>query len=228
MHLPKTGGTSLVNVLEQSYGAAHSAYLHGDEDKSFAEHIQRGTPFLHGHISGSAAATAGGYFSATLLRDPVARVVSRYVHILHSEGEKHRAEVAGYRNFEDYLQSAYAQNWQCRSLAAVGKAPLSSSELLEQGQAALAQLDWVGLTEQLPAAVFDLSQKLALTLKKPGKQNRRQSSALWYRLYEKYHLKIAALNHADATLYASAANRFARDCSATGWRYWRWRFLWRP
>lgn len=225
LHLPKTGGTSLVRSLEAVYPEKQRAYIHGDEDSSFATQLQQQRLFLHGHFSAALLPQAreADYFSFSLVRDPVSRGISRYLHLLHSDRPKHQAERALYHSFEDYMESAYAQNWQSRSLSAMGKSALSDAALWRETEAAARQLDGWGLTEKLTWAGFSLRERLGLPLAPPGRHNTRPDKALWYRLYERYGSALAERNAVDAQLYAWVAQRQPPKSLRALWRYWTWR-----
>ncbi len=89
IHIPKTGGTSFRNALEQVYGTG--LWLNYGDDFSF-DAVPPGTECIHGHIPGDAYTHVfPGHQVATLVRHPVQRVVSNYYHLLRSRDPQHPA-----------------------------------------------------------------------------------------------------------------------------------------
>jgi galactose-3-O-sulfotransferase len=90
VHIPKTGGTSLVAAIESQYGSKHVArlYLGGfgipvDEFLQWSQRRLRRVRAVTGHYEfGLAAHLPDPSTYLTVLRDPVDRVVSHYHYVL--------------------------------------------------------------------------------------------------------------------------------------------------
>lgn len=210
LHLPKTAGTSLVNILHQHYQWENSADIAGDDLASLSQAIAAEKPFIHGHFSNQIlqAVKGSGYLSASLLRQASDRVISRYVHMAHSKEQRLQGEFASYGSFEDFLDSSYADNWQCRMLAGIWHDGKVDQQTFEKALETLHQLDWVATADDLPEAALDLSLKLGFKNRYYPKLNERRSEQMWQELNGKYRSAIAELNHFDQRLVEEAAKLY--------------------
>ncbi len=213
LHLPKTGGTTLVNMLHQKYGLQQSQIISGDKDSQLREALDKSIPFLHGHFSYQLIELLHehNYFSATLLRDPVARVISRYVHLQHSDEPRLIEERESYANFKDYLQSNYAQNWQCQMLSGRPHSKADSKTAYQGALQNLHSFDWVGVAENLNEGLLDLSLKLGFKNVYYPYLNRRKSEKLWQTIYKEHAAEIADLNTVDQQLYEAAKKIYLKN-----------------
>jgi len=213
LHLPKTGGTTLVNMLHQKYGLQQSQLIYGDKDSQLRQALDNQIEFLHGHFSFQLIELLRehDYFSATLLRDPVERVISRYVHLQYSEDANLVAERESYKNFEDYLQSFFAQNWQCQVLGGEMHTKADSKISMQGALRNLYTFDWVGVAEHLNEGMLDLSLKLGFENGYYPYLNKRKSKKLWDSLYRDYAQEIAALNKVDQKLYEAAKKLYQKN-----------------
>lgn len=116
IHIPRTGGTSLIRMFEESFGSQnvlwfkhhaeveswkeHSAESAGIRFKVFAGHICYG---FHRYIPGPAK-------YVTFLRDPVQRIISIYRFIRKDLSHPHHSDVAE-MDLEDFLESAIASEY---------------------------------------------------------------------------------------------------------------------
>jgi len=108
VHLPKTAGSTLVNVLERNYGG--DAVL-GLYDSTYGEEAARLTPaemartrVIAGHFYfGVHELIAASCRYLTFLRDPVARVVSHY-HFSRRQPSHYLHEAASKLSLSDYVR----------------------------------------------------------------------------------------------------------------------------
>lgn len=208
--MPKTAGTSLVKLFNKQYRAQHITYIHGNDQQAFDRALAEGKKFIHGHFTSKIMEQApADFFKVTLLRDPVARVISRYVHMAHTHEPSLKQEFAQYAGFEDYLQSAYAQNFQCQMLADTLFAEVKERELLKRALENLEKLDWVAPAEKLNEAAKDLQARLGFKPKKVGTNNTRGSQAMWAKLHAQYARQIAERNQLDQLLYQTGLKKYA-------------------
>lgn len=213
LHLPKTAGTSLVNILHQEYRLENSALIAGDDQAALEEAVEGSKSFIHGHFSFQLLnhPLAQSYYKATLLRDAADRVISRYVHLAYSKEERLQAEFATYSGFDDYLKSTYADNWQCRMLAGIWHEGKVNDEVFERAKQNLEKLDWVATTSAMPEAALDLSLKLGFESYYQPQLNKRKSKALWQEINSNYRPQIEALNHFDSKLVSLAEARYRSE-----------------
>lgn len=209
LHVPKTAGTSLVKLLNKKYRAQHIAYIHGNDAQALNRAVAEGKKFIHGHFTFKMLPEVpADFFKITLLRDPVHRVISRYVHMAHADEAALKEEFSQYVDFEDYLQSAYAQNFQCQMLADKLFTEVDESELLTLALENLGKLDWVAPSEKLNEAAQDLQKRLGFKVRQIGKDNTRSSPQMWNDLYDQYSQQIAAINRLDQQLYEAGVQKF--------------------
>lgn len=213
LHLPKTGGTTLVNMLHQKYGLQQSQLIYSDKDSQLGEALEKEKAFLHGHFSYQLIETLRdhNYFSATLLRDPVERVISRFVHLQFAKDANLVAERESYKSFEDYLKSFYARNWQCQVLSGKMHSKADSKEVLQRAIENLQRFDWVGVAEKLNEGMLDLSLKLGFGNNYYPHLNKRKSAELWNEIYNDYAEEIATANSNDQQLYAAAKKVYQKN-----------------
>jgi len=204
LHLPKTGGSALVNILHQYYGLENSSLIAGDNDPNFKQAIEQEVPLIHGHFSANILHQAKGYFKATLVREASDRLISRYVHIAHSKEERLHKEFASYPNFEAFLKSSYADNWQCRMLAGTWHEGKVNEETYMKAVDQLYQFDWVAAAADQPQAALDLSLKLGFETYYNPRLNLRASADMWQEINERHRSEIAELNRFDAQLVKEA------------------------
>jgi hypothetical protein len=217
LHLPKTGGTTLVNMLHQKYGLQQSQIIIGDKDSQLRQAINKQIPFIHGHFSFHIIKVLRlhDYFSATVLREPVARVISRYVHLQYSEEPRLVAERHTYAGFEEYLESSYAVNWQCQVLAGNMHDIANPKEMYEQARQNLHSFNWVGVADELNEGMLDLSGKLGFENSYYPHLNKSRSQELGESLYLEFAEEIAERNIYDQKLYSDAKRIYTRNKKLT-------------
>jgi hypothetical protein len=209
LHLPKTGGSSVVNALHQIYGLEHSQLVLADDDPALDQAIEAEKPFIHGHISVKGLHKAQAWYTATVLRDPVDRVVSRYVHLVFGAHDNLKAEREKYQNFEDYLESTYANNWQCQMLCGEWHQPISPA-LFDKACEEMNKLDWVGTQDRLAEAMLDLQKRLGFATRYKPRTNLRRSQEMWLEIKSRYAAAIADRNQYDRKLYEQAQQIYSQ------------------
>lgn len=212
LHLPKTAGTSLVNILHQEYRLENSALIAGDDLPALEQALREGKEFIHGHFSYKLLESLKNpeYFKATLLRNGTDRVISRYVHLAHSTEKRLQEELASYQGFEDYLDSSFADNWQCRMLSGIWHEGRVDEAVFDKALANLAKFDWVATADEMPEAALDLSLKLGFESYYQPQLNRRKSEQLWLEVDKDYRLEIESLNAFDQKLVDFARRHYLK------------------
>ena len=93
IHIPKTGGTTLHNVLSRFYNAKHSKHVKSlktplrEEATSRAK--QNESFLIKGHLNIAEVVDIPGNFIFTLLRPPISRVISHYYFLKEQPTVKH-------------------------------------------------------------------------------------------------------------------------------------------
>jgi len=130
VHLPKTGGTSLGALFEAGMAQDERVAVYGGElrltgpDKDFVRRTKGSLDqlrLIYGHFSFGVheiLSTAPRY--ATILRDPVARVVSLYRHLAREPGLPFHRRIAAGMGLEEWVaggETEMTNNHACRVLS---------------------------------------------------------------------------------------------------------------
>jgi hypothetical protein len=85
VHIPRTGGTTLHNILSRIYPEKDRLHIHQVKTplkKIITQHTKPASPFLiQGHMDITDVLESEGNFTFTFLREPVSRVLSHYHHL---------------------------------------------------------------------------------------------------------------------------------------------------
>lgn len=232
LHIPKTAGTTLLRILDRQYppevvhsfGAdAHQSVV---EYKALDEETRNKIRLLRGHMAYGLheyLPNAAGYF--TVLREPVARVISYYNFIRRTPDHYLYDEVIGKDlSLHALLESGLPlmmNDAQVRLLSGVWGEPEFgevSLAMLETAQQNLADsFIVVGLTEQFDKTLLLLKEKLnwqqdisyqRLNVTRQGVSEKRLPK-------ETVEL-IKRVNRQDIALYAYAQDLFKEQCSQQG------------
>lgn len=212
LHIPKTAGSTFQFILENSFGwnACHTNHakraVFGQADLNFARRLFPGLRSIAGHnLIDPLSLNVSNPFYMTILRDPVARVISQY-----QEFVNHGRHC---RTFEETLRRReQLQNLHVKLMA--------GEPNLDKARRFLEKCDFVGLTEK-----FDLSLHVLRTLS-PYKLNlnyKRRRVARDYSIRESLERESGAMelirehNQLDLALYSFACNEvFPKLCARAG------------
>ena len=165
LHIPKTGGTTLQNIIEQNYSPGqvhrHAGRL---EFKKLTERQKRSYHVISGHLYFGIhreIPQSTAYF--TMLRDPVDRIISNYYYVLRAKDHRlHQRINAEKMSLADYVTSklnSQLDNGQLRLLSGIEEdIPFGgcSSAMLDRAKENLKRhFTVIGLTER-----FDDSLRL--------------------------------------------------------------------
>lgn len=199
LHIPKTGGTSVIHALRKRYPfnffkiqagsslrAAERKY--GDAYRSFDQcydlresvavyAMEAGYKCIAGHIPYSSNIydhPENNYLLMTILRDPVQRFISKYLYNYHKSSEHCKFEMT----FPDYLESEMGQSSGREYLRylsghSLQQTDLSERELLEKSKETVKKIEMVGFLEDLESFISLFKQKTGIKLRIPHK-NRTQ------------------------------------------------------
>lgn len=232
LHIPKTAGTTLLNILDRQYAPETIHSFGGDAHASVAQfkamdpasrtHIR----LLRGHMAfGLHECLPGPSIYFTVLRDPVARVISYYRYILRTPPHYLYEEVTQKKmSLEDLLESGLPlmmNDGQVRLISGVWGEPgfgEVTPEMLERAKKNMCDAFVVtGLMEQFDRTLCLLKEVLAW---KQPITNRRlnvspqgdQKSPLSPHTIE----LVQRINRQDLALYRFAQALFAEQCALQG------------
>ena len=232
LHIPKTAGTTLLRILDRQYSPEVVHSFGADAHKSVAEYkaldeeSRKNIRLLRGHMAYGLheyLPSSAGYF--TILREPVARVISYYNFIRRNPEHYLYDEVMGNDlSLHALIESGLPlmmNDAQVRLLSGVWGDPgfgEVSLAMLETAQQNLADsFIVVGLTEQFDKTLLLLKEKLnwqhdisyqRLNVSKQGvKEDRLPKETIEL---------IKRVNRQDIALYAYAQELFKKQCSQQG------------
>jgi hypothetical protein len=141
LHIPKTAGTTLNRIIEWQYNPVsiftvdpHRIRATVSRFQKFPEQRRRRFRVVRGHLLyGIHEFLPQGATYITMLRDPVARVLSTYAFILRRPLHPlHRKLKAGRLGVEDLIRmTPHRQNLQCRFISGIGVGPDCDERVLE-------------------------------------------------------------------------------------------------
>ncbi len=193
VHIPKTGGVSIRNLLKEHFGPGFVTYYWTLTD-AWGRNVPEVPPTatcLHGHFQTDEFTR---YFPQarliTWVRDPVERVVSSYFYRLRDPDWKHPV----CRDLHEHKLS----------LAEYAALPLVRNEMAHFfGSKQPEDFSFIGLMEDF-ARSLALMEKLLGMAPCPIRHDNRnpEKTASYYELDRDLRRKILALNERDAELYA--------------------------
>lgn len=227
MHLPKTGGRTLVHILHRQYGRDAVLELYdstrGEELATLApQRIERlraaiGHFYFGGHIFAPQPATY-----VTFLRDPVDRVISHY-YFVRTDPSHYLFEVARRVDLREYVIACgpnEPNNDQTRLLAGKRFAADQEARLDEMLSTAKNNLDshfaLVGLTEEFDRSLLLLQRQFGWRQPFYRRQNRTYDRPTKESLPRRTIEVIEAHNELDLALYRFGRELFFEQCGRLG------------
>lgn len=197
IHIPKTAGQTLLQLLELAYGKEQVLHVNRGWLKRKQQSIGNLNPqqyqVLHGHLPYRAFLAPYLHSEAkiiTFMRDPVERVLSnfRYYRKMKAERLKAGKTVRHHYDLETFIELEERRNVMARFL-----------DGLE-----LTGLFFLGLQEQFGQDVRLLSKKLSWELPETAFQIKKNPTPSTDETDKAIRQRIAALNQADIELYNRA------------------------
>jgi hypothetical protein len=169
VHIPKTGGMSLISVLERQFGASRIFPPHssiGSEGfEAYSLEDRRQFKLVRAHLHAGSYSYVARYITptplcVTMLRDPCERLVSAYKHILRERENPLHAELArGRVSLLEYVTNPvyarFTRNFQTWMILGALNCHLDLKDLrlpadtrLELARQRLEQFAFVGLTHR--------------------------------------------------------------------------------
>lgn len=231
LHLPKTGGTSLNEVLK-AYYAPHYAAVNVPYEKGTLTEIlgARGIKpsDLHaivGHMPYGFAHEAGETVHyVTMLREPRERVISDYFYIKRSPQHPLSAPINdGSLSLLDYSGSQHAANIMCRRLfatkdnfAKLYDLPADGLDLLEGAKTTLDACAVVGLCERFDDSVALLANRFSWShIPTTIRWNETPDRPRFEDLSAAERTALSSNTKADQSLYDYARNLFEASTRQT-------------
>jgi hypothetical protein len=141
LHIPKTAGTTLNRIIEWQYNPVsiftvdpHRIRATVARFKTFSEQRRRRFRVVRGHLLyGIHEFLPQGATYITLLREPVARLLSTYRFILRRPLHPlHRKLKTGRLSVEDLIRmTPHRQNLQCRFISGIGPGGICDERVLD-------------------------------------------------------------------------------------------------
>jgi hypothetical protein len=231
LHIPKTAGTSMIELLARNFAAGEICRvtdIHRPIDDLAADlecAVADERRLICGHFPYDAiAGLAGQVRPFTMLRDPVDRIVSLY-RFWRAQGPQAGGSPAGrfacnlaraldleaFMACEHPLIVSATRDEMCKALSpglAGGERDTDPASLLAGARAALRAMPF-GLVERMPDSLRLLSHRLGLSLIEPVRLNAAQPADTPGPTAAQREL-ILRHNIADTALYQDASRLFAR------------------
>lgn len=229
LHIPKTAGTTLNAVLEANFPpeSVLSVYDKASQQRMeslTAEEFQA-LRLIQGHVF---VRDFEQFFSQpltafTMLREPVARVVSEYdflrswpEHHLYHYLNKNRIGIADYVAGESKELRRRGKNLMCNSLAGSAPPCKDEAETLERAKANLERFAVVGLTEMFDATLLLLQEAAGLQNVLYERRNIRAGVLKPQDLSPGELEVVREHNRLDMELYAHAKTRIEEEVARRG------------
>jgi hypothetical protein len=170
LHIPKTAGTTLNRIIEWQYNPVeiftvdpYRIRATAQRFKTFPEARRRRYRVVRGHVQyGIHEFLPQGASYITILREPVARLLSSYffilrrpLHPLHRELRKKKLSVDRF-----IALTPHRQNLQCRFIAGIGKTGVCDRSTLEKAKENLSRsFRVVGISERFQESLLLMAAK---------------------------------------------------------------------
>jgi len=224
IHIPKTAGTTLVKLLERNYPPAHRQHFYTKQaiEKELPKARQKPQlKMLYGHLFlDEAIFSPDDLYVFTMIRHPVDRVISNYLHLKRSKNPRHQEWMKGITEFPQFLEFKQAFNNQCRRIAGAKDMEYFKAhpqEALEQALLNLTRFGLVGITEEFDKSLKLLALDLGWSHLRQAKANVAPEKIEHTSLAQKYRPAIEACNQLDLKLYQAARENLERRWQSLTW-----------
>ncbi|MGB3533237.1 MAG: sulfotransferase family 2 domain-containing protein [Microcoleaceae cyanobacterium] len=224
LHIPKTAGTTLHQIIDRHYSIDRIFWVHAtevnesiNEFKSFSEEKRRNFQLIKGHMGFGLhqfVPQPCTYF--TLLRDPVKRIISHYYHVLRTPNHYlHQVVTEQQMDLKAFVSSGISlelDNGQTRLIAASNgnedesiEFGCATPELLETAkQHLINHFSVVGVMEEFDRTLLLLQKKLGWKNICYARQNTSKNKAKKSEISAETLAAIQQQNTLDIELYQFA------------------------
>lgn len=230
LHLPRTGGTTLNTVLRANFAPETILSIYHREDyvrcRELTEAQLAPIRLIIGHLMPQSVDPPRFYDREirifTLLREPVARIISEYrFQKLWPKNHLHARLNDGSISFRDYLTSREpglryrGRNFMTRTLAHCFREDAPGDELLDLARRNLERLFFFGVQDHFDASLLMLADRIGLEEIFYESQNMLNPAEL-APVSEEDRALAAECNALDSALYDWALRRFEERMAAAG------------
>lgn len=226
LHIPKTGGRSLQNILLRRYSKEEiitDAHEILDQIADWSDERKRNIRYLQGHfIYGIHNILPQECSYITVLRDPVDRVISHYYYIKRSPSHPINQVIHQEKmDLEGYITSGVCEevvNDQTRLIAGVSRSSNIDVDtmLVKAKQNVDTEFIVTGIVERFDETVILLKRRLGLRNVFYGVRNQTIGRPQKGQIPDRILALIKERNYADIELYAYANRKLAKMIDAEG------------
>ncbi|MFA9556940.1 sulfotransferase family 2 domain-containing protein [Evansella sp. AB-rgal1] len=207
LHMPKTGGTSLKNIIKKNIDPHRNLDVYVEHEKR--ERIMRtihSNQFdcIQGHFPyGIHKYIPCPFTYITMLRDPIDRIVSEYYFIKNNK--KHELHhVVQHLSLEEYQNQPQNRNLQTRLISGHMSDPLTIADVNKAKENIEKHFSVVGITEMFDESLLLMEKKFGWKNVKNRKQNATKKRPALTSLSPKTLTLIKRNNNLDNILYQFA------------------------
>ena len=236
IHIPKTAGTTLQQVVERQYAPEKFCHLPAptkaleltqmERFAQMSEEYRKNVKAIMGHIYPNIRKNFGQETPCvfiTFLRDPVEKCISSYSQILNSEYEIHQRTLNEYDTLEKYADKT--KNIQTRWLGLSGQwqklDPIKDEErILESAYKAIDTKYICGVTEYFDASLQLLKEVLGWQSDLSyERKNESKSKSIKVTASSEERDYIRIINNLDYKLYEYVLDKFKKELTSRGINY---------
>jgi len=210
LHIPKTAGTTLTNIISRNYSEVEMAqiYFRGKHHDAIAAAIANPqVKIIFGHYTFAEVNPFEGLYHFTFLRHPINQIISHYLHLKYSTDPPHKELIAKAGDFLGFLQLIQGNNLQTRRLVSV-YAPafmqMQESEIVSMAKENIQNMGLVGIAERFNESITILAHDLGWKHLAHRKKNTSKKQMEAQELKARYSDEIMAANRIDIELYTFA------------------------
>ena len=226
LHIPKTGGRSLQNIILRQYSVEEvitDAHQKLGEIAAWSDEHKRAIRYIQGHfVFGIHKSFPQKCKYITLLRDPIDRIISHYYYIKRSASHPLNRVVEEQRlDLDGYVTSGICdevRNDQVRLIAGVERGgSIDEAKMLSMAKENIdKEFLVVGLMEKFDETLMLLKKRLNLRWVYYGVRNQTLKRPLKEQIPVSTLRLIAEKNQADMDLYAYAKDNLSRMIESEG------------
>ncbi|WP_026674169.1 sulfotransferase family 2 domain-containing protein [Alkalihalobacterium bogoriense] len=214
LHMPKTGGTTLKNIIKKNVPSHLNFDIYEDHHER-AEKLKaianQPTACIQGHFPyGVHEFFTTPCVYITMLREPAERIISEYYFICTNKKHRLHHQVKN-MTLEQYQSQPNHMNIQTRFLSGQLGSPLTEKDLQQARKNITSHFSVVGLTEQFNESLFLMKQRFGWAQTQYTKLNKTKKKTPIHKIRKKTIDMIYANNSLDQQLYSFAKQRLQQQ-----------------